>query len=810
MLADPYEALEFDRIVALLRRYTPSPLGAARLDELQATPRLESAQAATAELAIVGEATAWFREAGQDSERSLPPPRFSGIEDVRESVQRLSMEGVVLDASEIRAILDLLSASQRIRQALLADETRRPLLHAWAKDIPDFRLLLSALAGKILPNDELSNLASTALSRVRRQIEKQRALVETSLERFVRRHADSGVLQDKYVTMRNGRTVVPVKSTLKSRVDGIVHGASSSGQTVFVEPLDTIVQNNRLVRLREDEQTEILRILREMSAKLHVQRFEVRAAVTAVGELEYVFARAQFSIDFSCCVPRFGVGAAARIVLDEARHPLLQDLLHQQARVPVPLSARLEGGERSMVVSGPNAGGKTVVLKTIGVLAAMAQAGIPVPAADAEFPWFERILADIGDSQSISESLSTFSAHVSKLNAILEGSSPETLAVLDELGTATDPEDGGALAVAVVERLREAGGFTVVSTHLPELKMYGARTEGVVSASMGLDQGNLSVTYRLHTGIPGQSAGLDMAERFGMPPDVIRRARALKGHAGEHASAFLADLQERARKYAELSRSLRRQARDLEARKLEIEQESARRARDLRKQTEDRVGKLVATLERTYRESLDAALKKISATATRPGRAASKQSTRAIGSFRRAAAGEVQSALGTGSIPGFDEGDDFELGDRVRLVSMGISGEVVRKLDGGRWEVRAGAMRLQAGSDDIAVEEEALDRPTRLPVGVSLDTAEDVGELPFEINVIGKTADEALSEVDKFLDRAVLANRTKLRVVHGFGKDVLRRELWQMFAHHVHVAKYYQARQQEGGAGATIVEIGDA
>ena len=239
MLADPYEALEFDRVVALLRRYTPSPLGAARLDNLQATPRLESAQAATAELAIVGEAITWLSEAGQDFERSVPPPRFSGIEDVREPVQRLSMEGIVLDASEIRAILDLLSASQRIRQALLGDETRRPLLHAWGKDIPDVRLLLSALAGKILPNDEISNLASTALSKVRRQIEKQRALVETSLERFVRRHADSGVLQDKYVTMRNGRTVVPVKSTLKSRVDGIVHGASSSGQTVFVEPLDS-------------------------------------------------------------------------------------------------------------------------------------------------------------------------------------------------------------------------------------------------------------------------------------------------------------------------------------------------------------------------------------------------------------------------------------------------------------------------------------------------------------------------------------------------------------------------------------------
>ena len=810
MLANPYEALEFDKVVALLRRYTPSPLGSARLDSVQAAPRLESAEAATAELAVVGEAIEWLRKGGQGVERSVPPPRFSGIEDVREPVQRLSMEGIVLAASEIRAVLDMLGASQRIRHALLSDQDRRPLLHARGSDLPDFRLLLSVLSGKILPNDEISNLASTALSKVRRQIEKQRALVETSLERFVRRHADSGVLRDKYVTMRNGRTVVPVKSTLKSRVDGIVHGASSSGQTVFVEPLDTIVQNNRLVRLREDEQSEILRILREMSARLRAERFEIAAAVAAVGELEYVFARARFSSDFDCCVPRFEVGAAARIVLDAARHPLLQDLLTQQEQSPVPLSARLEGGSRTMIVSGPNAGGKTVVLKTIGVLAAMAQAGIPVPADEAEFPWFDTILADIGDAQSIRESLSTFSAHVSKLVAILEGSSSESLAVLDELGTATDPEDGGALAVAVVERLQAAGGFAVVSTHLPELRMYGARTEGVVSASMGFDEANLCVTYRLQTGVPGQSAGLDMAERFGLPPEVIQRARSLKGHAGEHVAAFLADLQERARQYEELSRDARRQARELEARKLELEQDSARRARDLRKEAEQRVEKLVANLERRYRESLAAALKKIRATAARPARAASRQTAQAIGSFRRATSGEVLSALGSGSFQQVSEIEEFAAGDRVRLMSMGVSGEIVRRLDGGRWEVQAGTMRLQASAEDISLEEEAQGEPTRLPAGVSLQTTAAVGELPSEINVIGKTADEALADVDKFLDRAVLANRAKLRVIHGFGKDVLRRELWQMFAQHVHVAKYYQAEQQEGGAGATIVEIRDA
>ena len=813
MLANPYDALEFDKVVALLRRYVSSPLGAARLDAVLDRPSLESRVAADAELATVGEAADWLRDAANRGQRNAPAaPRFDGIEDVREAVQRLSMEDIVLDAQEIRAILSALDISQRIRAALLQVRVQRPALYGCGERLPNCKRLLADLSGKIQPSGEVASLASSALSKIRRQIEKQRQLVETSLTRFVRKYADTGVLQDKYVTMRNGRTVVPIKANWKSRVEGIVHGASSSGQTVFVEPLDTIVQNNRLVRLREKEQGEILRILRVMSGRLRLDRESIAQAVEELGALESVFARARFCLDFRCCRPRFNEDLQTRIVLDEARHPVLQDLLDRQGRKPVPMSLRLERGRRTMIVSGPNAGGKTVVLKTVGILAAMAQAGIPTPAERAEFPWFDGILADIGDAQSISESLSTFSAHVSKLKAMLERATPHSLVVLDELGSATDPEDGGALAVAVVERLQELGGFAVVSTHLPELKMYGSHAPGVASASMGFDEATLGLTYRLHMGIPGQSAGLEMAQRFGMPLDVIRRARELKGQGGEQTSQFLADLRRIAREYEDALRNARRQSRDLQQREQELEREAAAQSRSLRKEMDERIEVLSRDLERRFRKSLDAALQKIaSKVASKALRTLERGAAHSLEAYRRAVSGDVKSALGDGGGPRLDDAaEPFVAGDRVRLTSMGISGEIVRRLDSTRWEVRSGSMRLRASSEDIALVEELREESPQLPSGVRLETAVEPSELPSEINVIGKKADEALLDVDKFLDRAVLANKTRLRVIHGFGKDVLRRELWQMFARHVHVSKYYQAEQHEGGAGATIVEVHDA
>ena len=810
-LPEAYQTLEFGQAVDLVARFAASPLGIARLERLKSEPGPAALDTVRAELALVSEAVQWLRVASKRDQRRVPAvPSFAGVTDVRGPVARLSVEGVSLDPGQIRAIVELLESAHRIRKALRNCGSGRQGLRSAGKEMPDLRRLVSKLAGRILPNDEISSLASSELSRVRRRIERQRRIVETSLEKFLRKHAASGMLQDTYVTMRNGRTVAPVKAQWKGQVDGIVHGASASGQTVFVEPLDTIVQNNRLVRLREREQAEILRILRRMSAALRAERPAIVAVVEMLGDLDAVFARARFFSEFRCCIPVFD-DSASRLVLRDARHPLLQDLLAAAGDRPVPLSLGLEGAQRALIVSGPNAGGKTVVLKTVGLLSAMAQAAIPVPADKAELPWFDRILADVGDAQSISESLSTFSAHVSKLTEILGETTDRSLVILDELGTATDPEDGGALAVAVVERLLEMGGFAMVSTHLPDVRTYGTVSPGVLNASMGLDEATLRVTYHLHCGIPGQSAGLEMARRFGLPDEVVRRARELKGRAHERAGEFLAELRRRSAEYDHLVEEARRRKRQWKARKHALEEDFARRKEELERRMKTSAEELESRLERRFRKALGAAVAELrSKRGTLSARLVSRRASDRAARLRREARAEVEVALGKKSIPVMSDPDGpaFEAGERVRHASMGVTGEIIRQLDSGRWEVQFGRMRLQASVDDL-LPAEGLPGPPPLPSGVSLSTVVPREDLPSEIRVIGKSAEEALAEVDKYLDRAVLADLSKVRVVHGFGKDILRRALWQMLARHTHVSSYYQAEQHEGGAGATIVEVGE-
>ena len=513
----------------------------------------------------------------------------------------------------------------------------------------------------------------------------------------MRKHAASGALQDDYVTVRNGRSVVPVKASWKGRIAGVVHGGSAGGQTVFVEPLDTIAQNNRLVRLLEDERSEILRILREMTERLRRDAPAVGEAAAVLGELDYAFARARFGREFGCCLPAFCRGGEPRLVLERARHPLLQDLLARQGDQPVPLSVRLEGGRRALLISGPNAGGKTVVLKTVGLLSLMAQAGLPVPADEVLLPWFDDVTADIGDAQSIAERLSTFSAHVSKLTAMLDRASPRSLVLLDELGAATDPEEGGALGAAIVERLLERGAFLAVSTHLPALKVFGFRSPAVVSAAMGFDEDSLSPTYKLLLGVPGRSAGLETARRFGMPPEVIERAREARGKTAEDASRFLSDLRRRVEQSAAAERKLRARERALAEREEQLARDAAAKAEQAREKTERRIADLTRTLERRYREALQAALDNLRA-AERGGksaRAVERAAAQSRGALRREMERTVRAELGADAPAAGGPTDEPEPGDRVHIGSMGASGTLVRALAAGRWEVQVGRLRVQ-------------------------------------------------------------------------------------------------------------------
>jgi DNA mismatch repair protein MutS2 len=408
-------------------------------------------------------------------------------------------------------------------------------------------------------------------------VERQKRLIQDSLERFLRLHREADVLQEEFVTIRNERFVVPVIAGRQSRIEGVVHGSSGSGHTLFVEPLETIELNNGLVRVVEEELREVHRILREMTERLAGYADAIRNAIDILARLEALFGRARFGVAYGAVIPAFSPADAPRLCLRAARHPLLEDLLRRKRESAVPASLHMDAQHRVLVISGPNTGGKTVALKTVGLLALMAQAGLPVPAGEAEFPWFDQVLADIGDAQSIQDSLSTFSAHVAALRSMIAGATAGSLVLLDELGAATDPQEGGALGVAVVDHFRQAGAFTLVSTHLPALKSYAAHTAGVLSASVGFDEETLAPTYQLSVGLPGQSAGLEIAQRLGLPPEIIDQARANLTRQDLEAAALIRELHSRKDDYTASQALLEDERARLERRQKDLERESEKR-----------------------------------------------------------------------------------------------------------------------------------------------------------------------------------------------------------------------------------------
>ncbi|HTC58117.1 MAG TPA: hypothetical protein VK706_17005, partial [Candidatus Sulfotelmatobacter sp.] len=538
--------LEFDSLRELLRAYSSSPPGRAKIGEL--APSTDSAwileqQDLTAEVRE-------FRRVGGRFE-------FSGLLDITRLTEKSRIAGAALETTEIRDVLVVVDRAAEWREIALHPPASMRLewrrTRTLSESVPDFTEFLRLFRNKILPDGTLEDRASPELARLRREIEKQRRVIQESLRGYLRRLAEGGTVQDELVTIRGERFVIPVKIEQKRRVQGVVHGTSSSGQTVFVEPLETIEQNNELVRLLDEEQAEIRRILLEMTRRIGEQAPAILASAEVLAELELQFAKARFAEEYNCVAVQLSgdkqersddgrhrlSASAARLLLHNARHPLLERNLKPKGAAVVPISVELEGARRQLVITGPNTGGKTVTLKTIGLLALMAQSGIPVPADRAEMPVFDAVLADIGDYQSIEQNLSTFSAHVTNIDFISRTATTGSLVLLDELGSATDPEEGAALAVAIAGYFGRVGCMTVISTHHTSLKVYGANTPGVINASVGFNETTLQPTYELKMGVPGASAGINIAQRLGLNPAIIEGARARLGTQARDVGEFL-------------------------------------------------------------------------------------------------------------------------------------------------------------------------------------------------------------------------------------------------------------------------------
>jgi DNA mismatch repair protein MutS2 len=794
------DVLEFDKLRELLRLRSTCAPGRRRVSALE--PGTDRATLETC-FALIREAREWLR-----AERELG---FGALADPEHWLARLEAPGAVLEPSDFLDAGSLLETAGWLRQQFREEAVKFPLLAANAARLADFRDLQAAIKRCILPNGEISDDASTSLRKIRASILQTRDSIQKTLKQILRsRHAESG---EDYVTQRNDRFVIPVRSEHRRSVQGVIHGASATGQTVFVEPFETVETNNQLVQLSEDEAAEIFRILTDLTGRLQSVLGPLQSASTIIAELDSVFARARFSRDFDASIPEFVTDA--QLELEAARHPVLEDKLRRENRSIVPISLNLGGDERLLVISGPNTGGKTVALKTTGMAALAAQAGIPVAAQRAVLPLFDRVLVDIGDEQSIAADLSTFSAHMLNLKAMLDEATPNSLVLADEMGTGTAPEEGAALAVALLDEFREKHCFVLATTHHDRLKTYASTTPGVVNAAVEFDDINLRPTYRLMVGVPGGSSGIAIANRLGLAKNIIDHARSLLTPEAHEAADLIAylhrsrdELDRMQKQMAEERHLLEQERQKLRAewvdrqkqRIVDLEQKFA----DMQKRFDENVARVVdAVKERELRSQLEK-------TARRKMQDARGEAKEEFNAAVVQTISDSQKDLGIK--PELFEAVNPEkllLGARLRV--RGFNKPVIlRRVDGSTAEIEAGPLRMKVAVDEItAIESEpagnvasAGKRPD-----ITVTSAPGEGGSTGELNVIGMTVEEATARVDKFLDEAALANRARVRIIHGHGTGALRRGLTEFLKTHPQVASVAFEAEDHGGKAITVVDL---
>ena len=752
---------------------------------------------------------------------------LGGLFDPTQLAAKAQIDGAALEAGELQSIARLAN-DVASWQALLREPPMRlvgklpGLSELSAALTTSLRPLAESIERKIQPDGSLADDASPELNRIRREQERQQKVIEESLRAALRKLTAENATQDDVITIRGERFVIPVRAELKRRVTGVIHGASSSGQTVYVEPLETIEQNNELVRLIEEEQSEIHRIFVALTRQVGGYALSLVEGARVLALVDSLLARARFAREFDCVSPSFD---PKRLLLEGARHPLLEKRLRASGGQTVPLVLELTADERQLIISGPNTGGKTVALKTTALLAMMAQAGIPVPATLAIFPVFTAFLADIGDAQSIEAALSTFSAHITNLDRLSRLADARSLVLLDELGSSTDPEEGAALAVAVAHHFLKAGAWSLISTHHTSLKVYAANTPSVRNAAAGVDERTLVPDYRFHLGVPGASAGIQTAERLGLNAAIIAAARERLGSQQADIARFLDKLHAELAELEVERKAAREQQYTLNQERKRLEREGDVEVRNRVRELETKLDSLLKDFEFQMRENVRAV----------EDRAAqqklSKEAERRITRLRR----EFQESFNQAVVAhrtGADQGDEnaqphllrhIAPGDSVFLKSMGKVAVVQREVEKDLFEVALGPIKMRVKRDECSAPQGfGRDSGHGKPGQVKFDplaaarkqkgvhvtvTSANTDELRAEINLIGRTVDEAAGELEKYLDHAFLAGLSRVRVIHGHGAGVLRRGVREFLKSHPHVAGIAEAPQNEGGQGATLVEL---
>lgn len=820
-------ALEFDRIVEVVRSLAATPLGRARLADL--APETDPARVESA-LALTTEAVRFLAECAGFA---LHAPS-----DLEETLDALAIEGRALEPLALVGLAGFLESVQQAASAIRRTPPGQfPLLGAIAARVAAFDAEIADIRRAIDPTGEVGDQASPQLRGIRERLRKQRARLRNTLESYIRGKDTQKYLQDQVITDRNGRYVLLVRAEHRSAIPGIVHGSSASGASVLLEPLSTVEINNEIVSLQEQEAAEVRRVLLALADALRRRALDVRATLDAATDLDVAQARARFSRLVDGVAP--GLSDDGRVELRAARHPLLlpavdarlagaaADAADEPARPvrttgPVPVDLVVAPPATVLVITGPNTGGKTVALKTVGLLALMAQAGLHVPAAaGSRLPVFRTIFADIGDEQSIAANLSTFSWHVTNIASMDAAMTLPSLVLLDEVGAGTDPVEGGALGMAVIDHFRARGATVVATTHSDALKTYASTTPGVTCAAFGFDPETFAPTYRLHYGSPGRSLALEMAARLGLRASIIEAARQYRTEREAQLAEHLARVDDELRRLEHERRLVAREREQI------AEQEARFRSREeaLRHREEQFRQRLEAELDerlRAARREIDAVvddLKRraaalVSQAARRSAAAAAPLSTGETGEMRaearsavdriadRARAGVAEAAPSAGRTDEGSTGTRPAPGDRVAVGPLGFEG-VVQAVHGREVEVNVRGKRMRATVEELRVLG-AAPRAAGGRVSVEVHARESIVS---DLNLIGCTVDEALSRTDKFLDEAILSELRTVRVIHGHGTGQLRRALAEFLQHHPLVARFALAPAEQGGGGVTVVEL---
>jgi DNA mismatch repair protein MutS2 len=784
-------ALEFDRVVEMVRGFAVTPMGDERLARL--APASDPQQVA-GWLAATTETTRYL------AANSLFPLRAST--DLPEALAALAVEGRALEPARLLSLAAFLESVGEARAAIRSAQGSFTHLEAATGAAASFSAETTQIRDKIDPSGEVVDDASLELKHIRERLRKQRSRLRGTLESYLRGRDTAKYLQDLVVTERNGRYVLVVKAEHRSSIPGIVHGASTSGASLFLEPLSTVEINNDIVALIEQEVEQVRRILLALSDAFRARAGELARTIDAATDLDVLQARARFSASIDGIEPALSNGA---FELQAARHPLVKGA--------VPVTIKIVPPASCLLITGPNTGGKTVALKTAGLLTLMAQSGLHIPAADgSRLPVFRTVFADIGDEQSIDASLSTFSAHITNIAGMDRGLETPALVLLDEIGSGTDPIEGGALGVAIVDHLRQRGATIVATSHYDALKTYASTTDGVMSAAFGFDAETFAPTYQLQYGTPGRSLALEVAARIGLSPSIIAAAR-------QNLSAREAQLAEHLAKIDKDMRALEHEHR------LAVRERETLAAAEVRmRERDEALRQREETFRRRLNEQLDAEvrqarhaidgviadLKAKSDQATRDG----SQHTLTTGDTGAMRA-DARQALDT-VVSKFTEpvsaprvepaGHTPLIGDRVLVGGLGLEA-IVTSVHDGTADLDVRGKRMRAAVRDLQV------LGSRAAVGASSVTVrvelQPRAGTPSDLNVVGCTVDEAIMRAERFLDESLLSDQRTVRLIHGYGTGQLKRALAGFLQQHPLVARFAAAPPDQGGGGVTVVELKD-